>query len=275
MALSRHHGRSRFTLVLLVLTSLTLLTLDFKGFGPLDSARSAVLNAFAPVGDAASRVFSPIGDAWNSTFHHDELLAENERLREQVDELSGQLTADEVARESLRQLLEQADIPFVGDIPTAKARITSGAISNFSNTIEIDKGSAAGIERGMPVVTGRGLIGKVVRVSDSRSVVSLLTDGNFNVGFSIVGTDIIGVASGGAGYDTLRAVVDIDREVRPGQILVTSGIEGSYFPQGLPIGTVTSVEDPGGGTERAMDVTMFAALNDLSYVTVVLWKPVS
>lgn len=273
MALSRHHGRSRFTLILLVLTSVTLLTLDFKGFGPLESARSTVLNAFAPVGDAATKVFSPIGDAWNSTFHHDELLAENERLREQVDELSGQLTADEVARESLRQLLEQADIPFVGDIPTAKGRITSGAISNFSDTIEIDKGSAAGIARGMPVVTGRGLIGKVVRVSENRSVVELLTDGNVSVGFSLVGTDIIGVVSGGAGDNMLRAVVDIDRDVQPGQILVTSGIEGSYFPQGLPIGTVSSIEEPGAGMERAMDVTMFASLNDLSYVTVVLWEP--
>lgn len=272
MALSRHSGRSRFTLVLLVLTSLTLLTLDFRGFGPLDRARSTVLSLFSPVGDAAAKVFSPIGDAWNSTFHRDEILAENERLRAQVDELSGLVTANEVARQSLQQLLEQADIPFVGDIPSARATVVSGAISNFAETIEIDKGSDAGIERGMPVVTGRGLIGKVVRVGNDRSVVQLLSDGNTKVGFSIAGTNILGVVSGTGDGTRLHGTVDVSRTVGPGQILVTSGIAGSYFPQGIPIGTVVSVGEAGAGTQRDLDIQMFATLSDLNYVTVVLWK---
>lgn len=273
MALSRRSSRSRFTLILLILTSITLLTLDFRGFAPLDRARSSVLTAFAPVGDFGSRVFRPVGDAWNGAFNHDELQAENDHLREQLDELSGQLTTDEVARQSLKQLLEQADIQFVGDIPTAKARVVSGAISNFNDTIEIDKGSDAGIKRGMPVVTGRGLIGKVARVSPNRSVVELVTDGSFNVGFSIVGTNTLGVATGSGGEGKLRATVDIDRQVQPGQILVTSGVAGSYFPQGLPIGTIASVDDPGGSLQREFDVQMLANLNDLAYVSVVLWEP--
>ena len=56
MALStRRSGRTRFTILLLVLTAITLLTLDGRGFGPIDSARSAVLSVLSPVGDAARR----------------------------------------------------------------------------------------------------------------------------------------------------------------------------------------------------------------------------
>lgn len=271
--MSRRLGRSRFTLVLLILTSVTLLTLDFRGFGPIDRARSAVLSAFSPVGDFATRVFSPVGDAWNGAFHYDQLQTENDQLREQVDQLQGQITGGEVAKQSLQQLLEQADIQYVGDIPTTKARVVSGAIANFDDTVEIDKGSNSGIKRGMPVVTGRGLIGKVVRVTDERSVVQLITDGSFSVGFSVVGTDTLGVARGIGDGGQLRATVDADRSVQPGQILVTSGVAGSYFPQGLPIGTVTAVNDNGGTLQRDLDVQMLADLHDLTYVTVVLWEP--
>ena len=59
MAISRRTSRSRFTLVLLVLTSLTLLTLDFRGFGPIDRARNAMLDALAPVGHGAQSVRQP------------------------------------------------------------------------------------------------------------------------------------------------------------------------------------------------------------------------
>ncbi len=120
MALStRRGGRTRFTLILLILTSITLLTLDFRGFTPLNSVRSAVLDAFEPVGNFASDTLRPVGDAWNGAFDYDNVKNENEALRQRVDELEGQITSGDVAKQSLQQLLEQVDIPFVGDIPTA------------------------------------------------------------------------------------------------------------------------------------------------------------
>lgn len=273
MAVSRRTGRSRFTLLLLILTSITLLTLDFRGFEPLDRARSAVLSAFEPVGSFASDTFEPVRNAWNGAFSYDELAKENEELRQRVDELEGQITSGEVAKQSLRQLLEQADIQFVGDIPTVRARVISGAVSNFDRTIEIDRGENAGVRRGMPVVTGQGLVGRVVRVSGDRAVVDLLSGGNFSVGFSVVGTNVLGVARGRGDGTRLSATVDVDRVVLPGQILVTSGVAGSTFPQGIPIGTVAEVGNDTGSLQRELAVDMLARQSDLSFVTVVLWEP--
>ena len=276
MALStRRGGRARFTLILLILTSITLLTLDFRGFQPLDSVRSAVLDAFEPVGDFASDTFEPVGDAWNGAFGYDDVRQENEALRQRVDELEGQITSGDVAKQSLQQLLEQVDIPFVGDIPTVGARVVSGAVANFDETIEIDKGENAGIREGMAVVTGRGMVGRVVTTSDDRAVIQLLSSGRFSVAFSIVGTNVLGDATGVGEGTRLRATTDVDRPVMPGQILVTSGLERARYPQGLPIGTVVDVRSDEGSLDQELEVQMLADLSDLTFVSIVLWEPPS
>jgi rod shape-determining protein MreC len=273
VAVPRRAGRSRFTLVLLILTSITLLTLDFRGFEPLDRVRSAVLGVFEPVGEFASDTFEPVGDAWDGAFSYDELEQENEQLRQQVDELQGQITSGEVAKQSLRQLLEQADIEFVGDIPTTRARVISGAVANFDTTIELDRGEQAGIRTGMAVVTGQGLIGIVVQTSSDRAVVDLLSGGNVKVGFSVVGTNVLGVAQGEGDGRRLSAAVDVDRPVLPGQIVVTSGVRGSTFPQGLPIAVIADVGEDTGSLQRDLELQMLADSSDLSFVSVVLWEP--
>jgi rod shape-determining protein MreC len=273
VALPRRSGRRRFTLILLLLTAVTLLTLDFRGFAPLDSVRSAALSVMAPVGDATSGLFEPLGRGWDGMFDNDGTAAENAALRARVDELEGQLTSGEVAKESLQQLLEQVGIPFVGDIPTTPAKVVSGAVSNFDTTLELDKGSSAGIAKGMPVVTGRGLIGRVAQVSENRSRVQLLTDPDLQVGFSVVGTPIIGTLRGTGRSDRLEGSVSSDRLVLPGQIVVTSGLQGSPYPPGIPIGTITAVNADDAAREKNLDITMLADLYDLSFASVVLYEP--
>lgn len=273
MSASRRSGRSRFTLVLLVLTSITLLTLDFRGFGPLQTARSAVLGAFSPVGDFFGGVFDPVGDAWQGAFDQRDLEKENQELRAQIDDLEGQITGGEVAKEANRQLLEQADIEYLGAIETVQARVVAGAISNFEQTIQIDKGESSGIKKDMAVVTGRGLIGRVSQTSSNRSTVELISGGNFAVGFTAIGTNVQGTLSGLSSGNELRGTVDVDGQISPGQILVTSGVSGSSYPAGIPVGTVSEVSDQPTTLERSLDVELLANLSDLAYVSVVLWQP--
>ncbi len=273
MALSRRIGRSRFTLVLLVLTSLTLLTLDFRGFGPLDQARSSVLSVFAPVGEGATDLFRPVGNFWHGAFAYDDLQRENDDLRAQIDDLQGQVTTGEVAKRSNQELLAQAKLPFVGDLQTVRARVTSGAVANFDDTIEIGKGSNDGVKKDMPVVTGTGLVGSVVQVSDNRAVVRLLTDTSFQVGVNALGTAFNGVARGQGTDNQLRATMDVTAQVTPGQILVTRAIPGGRFPSDLPVGTVATVTADDGSLQRSIDVNLLADMQDLTYVSVVLWEP--
>ncbi len=274
MASSRRRGRARITISLLLLSAVLLLTLDSRESGPVQSARSAVLSVLSPLGSAASTVVSPFRNAWNSAFDQGNLKKENETLREENDRLRGDSTANSIAKEQLQQLLQLVGIPFVGDTPVVHTRVVSGAVGNFGDRLELDKGSNAGIERNMPVVTGEGLIGKVIEVSENRCVVSLLSSGTYRVGFSVVGTAAIGIAQGSGGDGSLRGTnIDSRQAVTVGAITATSGLAGSPFPPNLPIGTVTAVRTNEAALESTVDISMFANLNDLVYADVVLWKP--
>ena len=122
-------------------------------------------------------------------------------------------------------------------------------------------------------MTNRGFIGRVVETSSDRAVVELLSSGDLRVAFSIVGTNVLGLARGLADGERLSATTDVDQFVLPGQILVTSGLERARFPQGLPIGTVTGVRADESSLEQELDVQMLADLSDLTFVSVVLWEP--
>ena len=274
MASSRRRGRARITISLLLLSAVLLLTLDSRGSGPVQSARSAVVSVLSPLGSAAAIVVNPFRNAWDSAFDQGNLKNENETLREENDRLKGDVTANSIAKEQLQQLLQLVGIPFVGDTPVVHTRVLSGAVGNFGDRIELDKGSNSGIERNMPVVTGEGLIGKVIEVSENRSVVSLLSSGTYRVGFSVVGTAAIGIAQGSGGDGSLRGTnIDSRQAVTVGAITATSGLAGSPFPPNLPIGTITAVRTNEAALESTVDISMFANLNDLVYADVVLWKP--
>ena len=275
MALStRRSGRTRFTVLLLVLTAITLLTLDGRGFGPIDSARSAVLSVLAPVGDAGAAIFRPVSNAWDSAFRQGDLEAENERLQEEIERLQGEVSAGQVSQEQLQQLLENEGITFTGDLPRAHARVVAGSAGNFGQTLDLDKGSSAGIAKGMAVVTGKGLIGKVVQVSDDRSTVELITSGNYQVGFTAVGSAAVGVAQGTGSPSVLRGFnIDVTQKVEVGQIVVTGGTRRSWFPPDLPIGTVATVQTDDAARETKVDIALFARTTDLTYADVVLWQP--
>lgn len=277
MALSRRppsRSRSRLTLVLLVLTSITLLTLDYRGFEPLERARSSVLDTFAPVGDTAESAFQPISDAWNGAMGYDELRDENEALRQQVLELEGRLADGEAAQRELEQLQEQLDLPFVGQIPTAKATVVSGAITSFDDSVTIDKGTSDGLAPGMAVVAGSGLIGQVTSAGADRSSVQLISDPSFQLGVRVSGQPGLGIVTGQGDERRLRASsFDISTELDDGDLLVTSGAEKSRFPADVPVGRVTEVVADEVLLQKEADVELLANLNDLRYVTVLLWEP--
>jgi rod shape-determining protein MreC len=275
LAVSRRSSRSRFTLLLLVLTSVTIITLDFRGQGAgvVESVRDVALDTFAPVQSVTDTVFSPVTNAWNGITNYGDLEAENARLRAQLDEAEGGDIAAANARRELDELLEQQNLTYLGATPRVPARVIGGPVSNFELTIELDRGSEHGVGVGMPVVTGAGLVGSVVRVSDSRSVVQLLTDLQSAVGVRMARSGAVAVANGaGRGealtLETLGWTDDI--RVRRREAVVTSGISAK-FPPGVPVGRVDQARD-GEGSRRLVTVEPAADLERLEFVQVLQWN---
>ncbi|HEX9992534.1 MAG TPA: rod shape-determining protein MreC [Acidimicrobiales bacterium] len=280
MALStRRTGRSRFTLLLLVLTSVTVLTLDFRGQGSdvIEGARELANTAFAPIESAAHHVTEPVGDAWHGITEYDDVKRENDELRQLLAERDGETISDDAAREQLQELLAQENLPWVGDLPTVSARVVTGSPSNFEHTIEIDRGSDDGVQADMPVITGAGLIGRVVQAAPHRSVVLLVTDPSFKVGVRVAPSQETGLATGTGDGNPL--VVDFgipkDTHIREGDAVTTSGLGGelpSLFPQDLPVGRVSRISLAPDGLEQRLEVEPAADMDQVTFVKVLLWE---
>jgi len=275
VALSRRTGRSRLTIALLILTSITVLTLDFRDSAVVSGAREVAATVFSPLRGVAETVTDPFANAWNGVTEYDDLEAENERLRAELDEIEGERVRDADAAEQLEVLLEQLEIEWVGDIPTATARVIAGPGSNFSRAIEIDKGTDHGLKEGMPVITGAGLVGKLVQVTAERSHVMLITDPDFAVGVRLVESGVTGTAEGTGEGEPLIVDTGLEQgsEVEEGAALTTSGSDRSAFPGFIPVGRVTGTQPGSGGLTVDLVVEPLAETSKLAFVTILLWEP--
>lgn len=275
MALPRRSGGSRVTLVLLVLVSLTLITLDHRGFGPLERAREAANDVLSPVRGGLEDVTAPITDAWHGITDYGDVKRDNEELRERVAELEGQLARVEADADAYAALLEEVDLAYT-EVESVLARVVGGPTGNFAaHTVEIDKGSDHGLRRGMAVATSAGLAGRILEVSSGRSIVQLVSDPDVRWGVRLSGSQDVAIAHGIGEPDHVEIDdgVDADTEVAPGEVVVTSGGRASFFPEGIPVGRVAEVIDPEGEVNRVITVELLADLDDLVFVNVLLYQP--
>lgn len=271
--------RSRiYVLVVVTLAAVTLISLDARGVVALSSAKEGAVDLFAPVRDAARWVTSPVRNAWNGITDYEDLASENERLRGELEELRGERWADQDAAEELARLEEQLGITYLEGLETQIARVTTGPFSNFTDhTLQLDRGRDAGLDVGMPVVQRDGLVGRIVEVSGTRSVVQLLTDPDLRVGIRLSRSGVIGTGHGGGDGDRFIGEVALETPtpVQERELVVTGGIERSIMPPGnqIPIGTVARVTPDEGSRVQLLQVDYSVDFDELDVVQVVEWVP--
>jgi rod shape-determining protein MreC len=272
VALPRRGGRARYRLALLVLTALTLLTLDFRSFGPLDRVQTVARDGLAPIRSAVLWAVSPVGDAIDGVFDYGDLEDENARLRAELDELRGAQLADEAAAEELDRLKEALDLPGLAGVERQVARIVAGPAGNFDeHRVEIDKGSSSGLQVGMAVMTNAGLVGRIAEVDTNRARVQLASSPAFAVGVRVGGE--VALARGTGSPTELRAAegLSIDNPAETGEPVVTNGGQTSTVPAEVPVGRVGDV-DPSSGS-LAVTIELTADVENLDYVAVLLYTP--
>ena len=270
MSAPRPTGRSRPTLLLLVVAALTLLTLQFRGFTPLDSFQQGMRDLLDPVRSVSEGAARPVRSAWLGVFDYDDLRDRTERLEKELARMRGRQLSSEADRELLMRLMGEVDIDYT-TLDTVVVRILGTPPGNFSShTIEVDKGLDDGLSEGMAVVTGAGLVGRLEVVDRSRSIVRLATHPAFRVGIRLVGSQDEGLARGGgaSGYLVIDAGIRPDVEVALGEVVVTSGGR-SRFPADIPVGRVLD-PDPDADLDREILVEPAASLEHLSFLNVVL-----
>jgi rod shape-determining protein MreC len=124
------------------------------------------------------------------------------------------------------------------------AEVVTRDSSTWWRTVTINRGKGDGVQTDMPVVTDEGLVGKTTTVSDSISIVLLISDENCKVAASVEGSREQGIVSGERVTQGLNPVLDLNflskqADLKPGQKVYTSGV-GGVFPSGLLMGVVKS-----------------------------------
>ena len=228
-------------LTFFVSLAVLLMVLDAR-FRYAENVRQVVALAAYPIQRIAMApldLFHGVADYFSTTTT---LREENAALKaKQLRAAQGLLQLEALNEENnqLRRLLEaQERLPR----KSVFAEILYTARDPFSRKVVIDKGSQHGILAGQPVIDDIGVIGQVTRVYLLMSEVTLLSDKNQAIPLQVQRNGLRAVAYGGAegGMLDLRFMA-ANADIRNGDTLVTSGIDGTY-PPGLPVATVARIE---------------------------------
>ena len=231
---------------------------------------SPIQNASSKASGATSNLFQQI---WNfrSTAH------ENEQLKQRVTVLEAELNnarQAESENERLRQLLQLNEH---NDIQSVPARVIARDPSVWFNTITINRGSTSGIAVNMPVVTGGGIVGRVITVSPFAAQVMLITDEKAGAG-AVVGQlgqsgalgSVRGRADLGVGVVEMRYVSGLEK-VEVNDTVMTTGQDGIY-PPGLNVGRVVEVKNGTATQAHQILIQPGAQLDHLEEVAVLLYR---
>lgn len=260
----------RVVLVVLLVVAIVLVGVYARESddGALHEAQNTTTELFSPLSFVGSGIGTGLSDAANSiedlTASESDITALQEANEELVDLLA---QADEYRQEAerLEELLELRDSY---DIEGVAANVIARSSTAWDQTITIDKGSSDGIDTGLTVMGSSGVIGQVVGTSENTSTVRLITDPQSGAAAMIQSSRDEGIVSGSLEGLLYLEDLDADAEVEVGDIVLTSGLGGSYV-SGLVIGTVVKVESSQGDTARTAVVSPNDDASTLEEVLVV------
>jgi rod shape-determining protein MreC len=268
-------NRGRLLLIVLIVTSLFLITLDLRGVQVIDGIRTGTQTALTPVQKAGSWVVSPFRNFLSDVTHLGRTRNQIEKLKADNDALRQALLNRKVADAEIKQLKNVLDLAGKGGFKVVSAKVISqGSSTSFTQTITIDAGIKSGIHTNMTVISGFGLVG-VVKVAYSNSaVVQLASDPAFRVGARIAGSQQIGILSGQGTRKGVLQLLDNTTEVKVGDAILARGSNnGRPFVPGVPIGEVTSVDNSAGAVTQTADVKFYSNFATLGVVSVVVSSP--
>jgi rod shape-determining protein MreC len=277
--------RRRAALAVFVGLSVALLTAYFgeSGGGVLHALQRGAQEALAPIETGASRALKPVRDLFGWFGDTLDAKDENEKLREEVQDLRRELAESQTAERDVRQLRGLVGLQRQDGFPQGTEPVTARVIARsptvWYSSVKIDKGSGDGVRVDQPVIAAGGLAGRVSRVTGGTAEVTLVTDSESAVAAQVMPEGANGIVKPEVGNpnDLLLDFVEKGRRVTEGTTVVTSGFASrevsSLFPRGIPIGRVRKVDLDEVELYQRVHIKPFADLRRLDFVQVLTRKP--
>jgi rod shape-determining protein MreC len=226
-----------------ILFCLLLLTLQTRQ--PSSAPADALAILTTPIQTAVARTEHFAVGLWSTYREWRDVLAENARLRDEIQQLrTSTLQVDETSDENrrLRHLLAlQERLP----LATLASEIIAREWGGWVRSLTIGRGRQDGVTRLIAIITPAGLVGRVVEVRHATAIVQVLTDPASTVGAHVVTTRTSGIVEGQArGSMRFKFMARDGAGIQKGDLVVTSGV-GGLIPRGLPIGRIADIDDRG------------------------------
>ena len=252
----------RFAYLGLVVAAFGLMMLGKADVVVVERFRAQITDTVAPLLDAVSRPVATVNDVVAEAREMINLRAENTQLRKERDRLlqweaaGRRLEAENVALQRLLNFIPHEARGFIS------ARVIADTGGAFAHSLVLNAGADDEVRRGQAVVSGDGLVGRVVGVGARSSRILLLTDLNSRIPVVTEQSRVRAVLAGNNTSQPVLGHLPPNDTVAVGERVVTSG-HGGVFPPGLPVGVIVSVGDSGAVVQPLV------ATDRLEYVRVI------
>ncbi len=238
---------SEYVLLIFSILCVVMILLTFNTnmtAGPLRSVASYVL---VPLQKGINQVGSVVTGWSEKVVNLNEVVAENEELKEKIDELTTEnniLQQDKYELARLRKLYKLDEK--YPEYDKVAARVIGKDAGNWFHNFVIDKGSKDGLKVDMNVIAGSGLVGRITSVSANSASVLAVIDDTSNVAAQILSTSDNCIVTGNLqlmneNKIAISKLTDSDNKVSPGEKVITSNISDKYLP-GILIGYVDEID---------------------------------
>lgn len=256
-------------IIFLIAVNITVITIFSRHRYASPHPGKISLLLVSPFQDAVTTTLRFVRDVWSQYFYLVSAAKENDDLKRRLSleiQKNKHSAEVELSNERLRKLLNFQRT--VTDRVLA-AEVIGKDPSPWSQTVIIDKGGRDGVVKGLPVVLPEGIAGQVIEVSTRHSKVLLIIDPNSAVDALVQRTRSRGLIKGSSGGRCLFQYVLRKHDIRVGDIVVSSGLDGVY-PKGIQIGKVTGVVRRNAGIFQEVAVIPNVDFEKLEEVLIIL-----
>ncbi len=262
-------GTTRVVLVLLALLLSVVLVLPTKSRHFLQKIGQPLAQLIALPIQALAVLDRNVRDTWNGYVALREVHEENQRQREEIQQLrreNSELREHASASERLAELLTfKESAPF----QTVAAQVIGRDASNWYRGLVLNKGERDGVKVDMAVITPSGAVGRVVKTTAFTSMVLLATDSHNAITGLIQRTRDEGIIEGVPQGHLRMKYLPLLSPIQEGDRVVTSGLAGG-FPKGLAIGTITRIDKVEGDLFQSAEIMPDVDFSRLEEVLVII-----
>ena len=242
-ALLQRGAKQKFSLFVLILVSIFIFTLDNAKLKPIETLRSLINDAVYRISAISSSPIRFSGATKDFFIKHIFVYQENEKLKDEIDELKNKNFETLYLRTENNKLQNILQLEKESPYKVVNAKVILDKDSPYLNSVVINKGSNSGIKLGMPVLNNGNLAGRIVEVNFVSSRILLLNDLNSRIPVVVSPKGSQAILSGVGKKNPSLQYLPENFELSDKENLVfTSGKDGVLFP-GIPVGKVILDDD--------------------------------